>query len=49
MANGRLRSTARVLAQPYPEAAAGAPISMFFSPSSGRFVLTYRAARRSRD
>ena len=41
MADGRLRSTARVLSRTYPEAVAGEPISFDFSPSSGVFHLAY--------
>jgi endoglycosylceramidase len=39
--DGRLRSTARVLARTYPEAIAGTPASMSFDPATGRFRLTY--------
>jgi endoglycosylceramidase len=39
--DGRLRSTARVLARTYPEAIAGKPTSLSFDPSTGRFRLTY--------
>ncbi len=41
MADGRLRSTARVLAQTYPEAVAGRPTSLRFDPASAVFRLTY--------
>jgi len=41
MADGRLRSTARVLSRAYPEAVAGVPISFDYSPSSGVFHLAY--------
>lgn len=41
MADGRLRSTARVLSRTYPEAVAGEPIRFDFSPSSGVFQLAY--------
>ncbi len=41
MADGRLRSTARVLSRAYPEAIAGIPISFGFSPATARFNLTY--------
>jgi endoglycosylceramidase len=39
--NGRLRSTARVLARTYPQAIAGKPTSLSFDPGTGRFRLTY--------
>lgn len=42
MSNGRLRSTAQVLSQTYPEAIAGTPVAMSFSPSTGAFRLVYR-------
>ena len=45
MADGKLRSTASVLSRVYPEAVAGTPLAMTFDPSTGRFSLTYRAAR----
>lgn len=41
MADGRLRSTARVLSQTYAEAIAGRPTSMTFDPTSGAFTLRY--------
>ncbi len=41
MADGRLRSTARVLSQTYPEAVAGRPTSIFFNPATGAFLLRY--------
>jgi endoglycosylceramidase len=41
MADGRLRSTARVLSRTYPEAVAGIPLSFGYSPASGAFHLTY--------
>ncbi len=41
MADGRLRSTARVLSRAYPEAVAGVPISFGYSPSRGVFHLAY--------
>ena len=41
MADGRLRSTARVLSRGYPQAVAGTPLSFSFSPSTGVFDLTY--------
>ncbi len=40
---GRLRPTARVLAQTYAEAVAGIPTSMRFDASTTTFVLRYRA------
>jgi endoglycosylceramidase len=42
MSNGRLRSTARVLSQTYPEAIAGTPVSMSFAATTGAFHLLYR-------
>jgi endoglycosylceramidase len=42
MADGRLRSTATVLSQVYPEAVAGRPRSFSFDPVSDRFDLTYQ-------
>ena len=39
--DGRLRSTARVLARTYPQAIAGMPTSLSFDPTTGRFRLTY--------
>ena len=41
MADGRLRSTARVLSRAYPEAVAGVPLSFGYSPASGVFHLAY--------
>jgi endoglycosylceramidase len=41
MANGTLRSTARVLSQTYPEAVAGRPTSISFDPATGAFGLRY--------
>ena len=41
MADGRLRSTARVLSRAYPEAVAGIPLSFGYSPPSGTFHLVY--------
>jgi endoglycosylceramidase len=41
MADGRLRSTALVLSEAYPEAVAGTPISFGFSTQSDVFTLTY--------
>ena len=41
MANGRLRSTALVLSQVYPQAVAGTPVSFSYSPLSDVFALTY--------
>ncbi len=41
MADGRLRSTARVLSQTYPMAIAGRPTSISSDPVSGAFALTY--------
>ena len=43
MADGRLRSTARVLSQTYPQAVAGVPISFGFSPSTERVPPGLRA------
>jgi endoglycosylceramidase len=45
MADGRLRSTARVLARVYPEAVAGTPLSMSFDPAKRTFTLAYRSGR----
>jgi endoglycosylceramidase len=42
MANGKLRSAARVLSRTYPEAIAGTPLSMSFTPKTGVFHLVYR-------
>ncbi len=41
MADGRLRSTALVLSQVYPQAVAGTPISFSYSPLSNIFHLSY--------
>jgi endoglycosylceramidase len=41
MADGRLRSTAMVLSQVYPQAVAGIPVSFSYSPLSDVFNLTY--------
>jgi endoglycosylceramidase len=41
MADGRLRSTALVLSQTYPEAVAGIPTSFSFSPTTDVFDLSY--------
>jgi endoglycosylceramidase len=41
MADGRLRSTARVLSRAYPEAVAGIPLSFGYSAPSGTFHLVY--------
>ena len=41
MANGRLRSTARVLSRAYPQAVAGTPIRYSFSPATGVFDMAY--------
>ncbi len=46
MANGRLRSTALVLSQAYPEAVAGTPSSFGFSPSADVFDLSYTPNHR---
>ncbi len=40
-ADGRLRSTAADLARTYPEAIAGTPVSLSFSPRTGAFYLAY--------
>ena len=42
---GRLRASAKVLSQTYAEAIAGTPLSMSFDPTTGRFLLRYRARR----
>ncbi len=42
MADGHLRSTARVLSQAYPEAVAGTPLSLSWTAGSAAFALTYR-------
>lgn len=41
MSDGRLRSTATVLSQTYPEAIAGTPASMSFDSATGAFRLRY--------
>ena len=41
MADGRLRSTARVLSRAYPQAVAGTPLSFTFSPSTDVFDMAY--------
>jgi endoglycosylceramidase len=41
LSDGRLRSTAQVLARTYPEAIAGWPTSLSFDPTSGAFHLAY--------
>jgi len=46
MADGRLRSTALVLSQAYPEAVAGIPSSFSFSPVTGDFALAYTPNHR---
>ena len=46
MGSGTLRSTARVLAQAYPEAIAGSPTSLSYDPITRVFHLTYRAGPR---
>lgn len=46
MADGRLRSTARVLSRTYPEAVAGTPTSVSFDPATGAFELSYVPDRR---
>jgi endoglycosylceramidase len=48
MSNGHLRSTARVLAETYPEAIAGVPVSMSFDPTTGTFDLVYTPNHRVR-
>lgn len=48
MSTGRLRSTAQVLSQTYPEAIAGTPVAMSFAPSTGVFRLVYRPNHRVR-
>lgn len=48
MADGHLRSTARVLAQTYPEAVAGVPLSVSYDPSTAAFDLVYRPNRAVR-
>ena len=46
MADGRVRSTALVLSQTYPEAVAGTPSSFSFSPATGVFELAYAPNHR---
>ncbi|HTU37628.1 MAG TPA: cellulase family glycosylhydrolase [Acidimicrobiales bacterium] len=41
MADGRLRSTALVLSQVYPQAVAGTPVSFAYSPLSDVFTMAY--------
>jgi endoglycosylceramidase len=41
MADGRLRSTARVLSRTYPQAVAGVPQSFSYSPSTDVFHMSY--------
>ncbi len=41
MADGHLRSTARVLSRVYPQAVAGTPLSFSFSPSTRQFDMAY--------
>jgi endoglycosylceramidase len=48
MANGRLRSTALVLSQAYPQAVAGVPLSFAFSASTSVFTLAYAPDRAIR-
>ena len=48
MADGRLRSTARVLSRTYPEAVGGTPTSLSFDPATGAFDLSYVPDRRVR-
>jgi endoglycosylceramidase len=48
MSNGRLRQTARVLAQTYPEAIAGIPTSVAYTDSDGTFRLAYAPNRHAR-
>jgi endoglycosylceramidase len=45
MRNGRLRSTAAVLSATYPEAVAGTPKLISFSPATGTFRLEYSSSR----
>ena len=44
--DGRLKSTARVLSQTYPEAVAGRPISFDYSPETDVFHLAYAPNHR---
>jgi hypothetical protein len=46
MANGHLRSTARVLSRVYPQAVAGTPLSFSFSPSTDQFDMAYTPNHR---
>ncbi len=46
MSTGRLRSTARALSETYPEAIAGTPSSISFTPRGGVFHMAYRPNRR---
>ncbi len=46
MANGHLRSTARVLSRSYPQAVAGTPLSFSFSPSTDQFDMAYAPNHR---
>ncbi len=46
MSNGRLRQTARVLSQTYPEAVSGIPTSFAFDQATGRFDLVYTPNHR---
>ncbi len=48
MADGHLRSTARVLSRAYPQAVAGIPLSFGFSPGTGAFHLSYVPDHRVR-
>jgi endoglycosylceramidase len=48
MLGGRLRSTALVLSQVYPQAVAGTPVSFSYSPLSDIFDLTYVPNHRLR-
>ena len=41
MADGRLRSTAYVLSQVYPQAVAGTPLRFSFSPQTDVFAMAY--------
>ena len=44
--NGKLRSTARVLARTYPQAIAGTPTALSFDPSTGAFQMVYTPDHR---
>lgn len=48
MSSGRLRSTARVIAETYPEAIAGVPVSISFEYTTGAFDLVYTPNHRVR-